>query len=332
MKKDDGLLGSQNDEEEDLFDLSLDDLEPGDTIVEPHVDEPDEDIIELIDLVEKGDIDLAEENTGPGTLVDTIQDFAEDEGVELKTDDTLDLLDIQLDQPLDLDKLAEFKEESKVIDAVEITDSDLFIEEDFIKPAETLHTTEVLFDDVADESAIKDLIADETEAAGDGSKIEAGVFESVIEKPEGQEFMPEENKTIRIYQADNLSPEPVQEITLEEAEQHLVSAVEEEKVEEKPAVQQYAAPVKEEAPQMPPPEAIPAGISEEKLEAIMRKVVEEVVERVAGETMARAGERIAAEANQIVEKIARETAANVAERVITDAINTLKKSIESASD
>jgi hypothetical protein len=166
----------------------------------------------------------------------------------------------------------------------------------------------------------------------DGSDIEAGIFDIGIEKPEGPEIIALEDKTIRIYPADNLSPEPVQELTLAEAEQQLVSAVEEEKVEERPAVQQYAAPVKEEAPQMPPAEAIPAGISEEKIEAIIRKVVEEVVERVTRETMARAGERIAAETNQMVEKIARETTANVAERMITDAINTLKKSIESASD
>jgi len=332
MKKDDGLLGSNNDEEEDLFDLSLDDLEPGDTIVEPHVDEPDEDIIELIDLVEKGDIDLVEEEKEPAELIETIQDFSEDEGDELKADQELDLLDIQLDQPFELDKLAEIKEEGKVIDAVEISDSDLFIEKDFIKPPETLQTTEALFDDIADESAIKDLIADETEPAVDGSDIEAGIFDIGIEKPEGPEIIALEDKTIRIYPADNLSPEPVQELTLAEAEQQLVSAVEEEKVEERPAVQQYAAPVKEEAPQMPPAEAIPAGISEEKIEAIIRKVVEEVVERVTRETMARAGERIAAETNQMVEKIARETTANVAERMITDAINTLKKSIESASD
>jgi hypothetical protein len=332
MKKDDGLLGSNNDEEEDLFDLSLDDLEPGDTIVEPHVDEPDEDIIELIDLVEKGDIDLVEEEKEPVELIETIQDFSEDEGDELKTDQALDLLDIQLDQPLELDKLAEIKEEGKVIDAVEISDSDLFIEKDFLKSPETLQTTEALFDDIADESAIKDLIADETESARDGSDIDAGVFETVIEKPEVPKIIPVEDKTIRIYPADNLSPEPVQESTLEEAEQQLVSAVKEEKVEEKPAAQQYAAPVKEEAPQMPPAEAIPTGVSEERIEAIIRKVVEEVVERVTRETMARAGERIAAETNQMVEKIARETTANVAERVITDAINTLKKSIESASD
>ena len=50
------------------------------------------------------------------------------------------------------------------------------------------------------------------------------------------------------------------------------------------------------------------GISEEKIEAIVARVVEDVVERVARETMA-----------------------SVAERVITEAIDALKQSLESGS-
>jgi|GEM_PF-6511453 len=354
MKKDDGLFGSGNDEEEDLFDLSLDDLEPGDTIVEPHVDEPDEDIIELIDLVEKGDIDLAEVDTGPGTLVDTIQDFAEEEGVELKTDETLDLLDIQLDEPVELGQLDELKEEAGEIDAVEITDSDLFIEKDFIKPVETLQTAEVLFDDIAEESAIKDLVAEETEAVSGAIEIEEEISGPSIEEQEAPKIIPVEDKTIRIYPDKAMSREAVQTITLEEAERQLVPAAEEEKVEETPSVQEYAAPAKEEAPQTPPPAAIPAMISEERIEAIIRKAVEDVVERVAREimaeiiektaretmteiidkaareTMTELKEKIARETTEMVEKVARETTTDVAERVIGDAINILKNSIESA--
>jgi len=332
MKKDDVVLGSNNDEEEDLFDLSLDDLEPGDTIVETQTDEPDEEIIELIDLVEKGDIGLIDEETEPAELIQTIQDFAEDESEELKTDQELDLLDIQLDQPSELDKLAEFKEDGKVIDALELPDSDLFIEKDYIKTAETLQITEVIFDDIADESAIQDLIAEETGAPVEISEIEAGIFEPGAESLEGTDLKHADDKTIRIYPADAAAPEPAREITLEEAAQELMPASEGEEVEENPAVQQYADSEKEEAPRIPPPEAAPVGISEEKIEAIVRKTVEEVVERVVRVAMADTGERIAAEASRMVEKIARETTANVAEKVIADAIAILKKSIDSASE
>lgn len=333
MKKDDGLLGSEKDEEEDLFDLSLDDLEPGDTIVEPHVDEPDEDIIELIDLVEKGDIDLAEEDTGPATLVDTIQDFAADEGIELKTDETLDLLDIQLDEPLDLGQLDELKEEAGEIDAVEITDSDLFIEKDFIKPVEPVQTTEVIFDDITDESAIKDLIADEAEKPGGAPDIE---------EQEAPKLTPVEDKTIRINPPEAVSMEPVPE----EAELQPVPEAEEEKTEE--------APLVEEAAQAQPPEMTPPVISEERIEAAIRdavavavervvrattaevlektarEIMSEIIERTARETMTELKERIARETNEMVEKVARETTTSVAERVIGDAINMLKNSIESA--
>ena len=49
------------------------------------------------------------------------------------------------------------------------------------------------------------------------------------------------------------------------------------------------------------------GISEEKIEAIVTRVVQDVVERVT-----------------------RETVANVAEKVITEAIDALKQSLENA--
>jgi len=331
MKKDDELLKDRADEEEDLFDLSLDDLEPEDTIVETHVDEADEEIIELIDLVEKGDIDLGEEDKEPGTFLKTIQETEEDSGDELKVDETLDLFSVPLDQAIDFDQLEEFKEEDKTIDAIEITDSDLFLKNEPERPAETIQTDEVFFDDIADESALKELIADEKETFKDEMEIE-GLMDAGIVEPESPLPVHVDDKTIRIYPEGTASPTPVQEETPEETEQPEALISEEEKIEERPAVEQYAAPVKEEALQMPPPETMPTVISEEKLEAVIRKVVEEVVERVARETMANAVERIARETNEMVERIAGETTANVAERVITDAINILKNSIESASD
>ena len=105
MKKD-NELDNRRDEEEDLFDLSLDDLEPEDTIVERHVEEPDDEIIELMDLVQKGEIDLGEEGKDVEATIFT--DIHEPADEEIKADETLDLLDIPLDEEISFD---EFEEE-----------------------------------------------------------------------------------------------------------------------------------------------------------------------------------------------------------------------------
>ena len=57
MKKDDNLSKDQTDEEE-IFDLSLDDLSESDINIASNNEESDEEIIELMELVEKGDKDL----------------------------------------------------------------------------------------------------------------------------------------------------------------------------------------------------------------------------------------------------------------------------------
>jgi len=317
MKKDDEILKGRTDDEEDLFDLSLDDLEPEDTIVEAHVDEADEEIIELIDLVEKGDIDLGEEDKDSGLFLDTIQEA----GDGLKADETLDLLSVPLDQAFELDQLEGFGEGDKAADAVEISDSDLFLEVEPEKPSETIQPKEMIFDDIADDSALNELLADEETALKEEEEME-GLTGAGIEGPETLPPIGKDEKTIRIYPEEAESPKTVTEIQPE-----IIMA------EEMPAVEGHAAPVKEQAEEMPSPaETAPIAISEERIEAIIRKVVEEVVERVAREAMAGAGERILKDANEMVERIARETTASIAEKVITDAINILKNSIESASE
>jgi hypothetical protein len=308
MKKSDELMRGRTDGEEDLFDLSLDDLEPEDTIVESHVDEADEEIIELIDLVEKGDIDLGEEGEGPSELLATIQEIEEDTGDDLKVDETLDLLNIPLDQDLELYQIDGLKEEDKGIDAFEITDSDLFTEHEPEQPAGTTEAADALFDDIADESALKELIADETETSKSGTEIE-GFMDAGVGELESVSLVHEEDKTIKDYEEATEAPAPVMGLNPEETEQPAALTLPEETVEERPAVQQDSAPVKEEPQPVPPHEAIVTGLSEEKIEAIIRKAVEDVVERVARETMT-----------------------SVAEKMIGDAIETLKKSIESASD
>jgi hypothetical protein len=78
------------------------------------------------------------------------------------------------------------------------------------------------------------------------------------------------------------------------------------------------------------------GITEEKIESIIREAVEDVVEKVARETIANVAEKVFTEATEnlkgVVEKVARETTAGVAEKVITEAIDALKNSLESPSE
>lgn len=357
MKKDDKRQEINTEEEEDLFDLSLDDLEPEDTIIEDHDEEADEEIIELIDLVEKGDIELVEEEKEPVGLVDTIQEITEDEDEEFKPEESLDLFTVPLDESLDLGQLDELSEEEEGIDAVEIAEVEavLSLDQEPEKALESTLETEVLFDDIADESALEELLADEKEASVGVPKAEGALPEIDLEGIEVEKVAPIE-KTIRIDTSGAESPEAVLEAMAEEQKQPSGPAIKEEELEARPPAEEPSAPEKEEAPQMPPPEAILTGISEEKLEAVIRKTVEDVVERVtretiteaiektareimaeaiektARETMSEAQDRIAMEMKETVERVARETTAGVAEKIITDAINALKSSIESVSE
>jgi len=312
MKKDDGLLGN-NKEEEDLFDLSLDDLEPEDTVVETHDNGPDEEIIELIDLVEKGEIGFIEEEKDQGTLIETIQEFASNEGDDLKIDKSLDLLDIPLDQPLESDRLDEFKIEDAGIDALPISDSGIFMEKEPLQPSD------IVIEDIVGKPDVAEIIPDETVPLKEGQKIEEALSEMAIEDLEGPKTIPPEEQTIKIYKSDSISPEPVSEITKEELREALYAA-DEEPVEEKPRYEEYESSPEEEAPRIPSTEAVSTVISEEKIEAVLRKVVEEVLEKAVRETM-----------TGVAERVARETMTNVAEKLINDAINSLKHSIESVS-
>lgn len=342
MKKDDKHLKSPKDEGDSLFDLSLSDLEPEDTIVEDHVDEADEEIIELIDLVEKGDIDLGEEIEEPSELARTIESLKEEPGDDLKTNQTLDLLNTPLDH-IDFGQPDESKEVDQEAEEIEISESDLFMDEELEILPEITEEDEISFDDIADESALKELIADETETLDFDLDLE-GSIDLGIEEVESSDLISADEKAMKIIPDAIEIPIPVQEMKLKKTEQPEMPTHEEEKVEERPAAEEYMAPAKEETPQMQPPEAIVAGISEEKIEAMLRKIVEDIVERLARETitevvekttretMADVKERITKETIEMVERVARETTTNVAERVITDAINILKNSIESVSD
>jgi len=256
MRKNDELSEIRiDDKKKDLFDLSLDDLEPEDTVEKADVENADEEIIELLDLVEKGDIKLREEEE-TSTLVDIAKKPSEYPSDDIKIDqDMMDLLEIPVDQDLEFDPLEEGNKPTEVIDEADLEKGD---KDNFDIDIEKLLQT-------------------------------------------GQVYDPD--KTVRFFEEDVETPENAEEITPEESGPPI--DFEPLKIE----AYQEPAPEKEEPPRTSFSDEKIIGISEEKIEAIVREVVGDVVERVARETMA-----------------------NVAEKLITEAISALKKSLESASD
>lgn len=354
MKKDDKLLESLIDEDEDLFDLSLDDLEPEDTIVEPHVEEPDDEIIELIDLVQKGDIDLGEELQEPSdTLVSEIQEPEAESANELQVDETLDLLDIPLDEDISFD---EFDEQRLDAGESAISGDDLkfFIEGD--QSEAIVETTVELSGETPAEFAFEGPLSGKVEALDELPEIEGALIVGASETP-AEQLLRESEKTVRIFPVEETAPESLRDMTIEELEQLPGVASEVIQKEQEAALQQLTTEGEEPSP---PPTATPVGVSEEKIEAIVRKVIEEVVPRIAEEKIAGAVEKIIAGTKReetpqameppvviseekieailrnvvedVVERVARETMTNVAGRIITDAINALQKSIDSASE
>jgi hypothetical protein len=335
MKKDDELLESRiDDEEEDLFDLSLDDLEPEDTIVEPHIEEPDDEIIDLIDLVQKGDIDLGEEVEEPSAAIFTgNKEPAAESADELKTDETLDLLDIPLDEEISFDEFEEGSEKETGESGITSEDLKFFIEGDQSEamaevPAE-------LFSETPIESAFEEPLTGKEDAL-ELPEIEGALIAGLAE-PEGERLAREREKTVRISPEEEKAPESLHDMKIEELEQLPGVAFEVIKKEQETALQQVSSTVEEV---LPPTAEKMTGISEEKIEAIIRKVVEESVEKVARETMTQVAEKFIVEAKKeetptaaeaqiaiseekieaIVRKVVEEAVPRIAEEKITGAV------------
>lgn len=116
MEKDNDFLDDQLNGDEDLFDLSLDDLSPEEIEKENVDEEPDEDIIELIDLVEKGDKDLEG--------IDDIEQISEADQLTKTLDDELESGDLISDTEGDT-------EDNISISQSDLDLSDMSLETDF---------------------------------------------------------------------------------------------------------------------------------------------------------------------------------------------------------
>lgn len=317
MDKEDDLLEGQTDSEENLFDLSLDDLTPEDIDHEPAEEETDEDIIELMDLVEKGEKDL---ESGDWELAPFLEEEKPTE--ELKSteapggsSDDAELLS-QMESDLDLNDIT--------------LDSDLNIEEG-AKPAEELLEEDIARGDI--EKVLEEEGSQVMDMTLDGDIEPEESFEDFIETSDLEEHLIEEGAGLEeeLSKEDTAEgvldhmPEPAEEMDMA-IESPISSEESQEGLEEEPEVQMEVEPLREEiAPDEAPAEEFISpdeekstehfvdeamvGISEEKIEAIVTRVVGDVVERVARETMA-----------------------DVAEKLIREAIDTLKQSLDTDSD
>jgi hypothetical protein len=283
--------------EEDLLDFELDDLSPDD-LVESGSGESD-DILELVDLVEQGKEDKLKDSF-EGEIAELME---EDEDMAAPTAKISDVEEI-------LDEGERLEESETDLDLSDISLTDLAAEAE-AQPEETFGDEEIA------EAPFEEKMEEEPTAA-----IEMD-FSLEEEEPEEEE----EEHITETELEKMLETEPAGEPILDlesptEAEEPLPEAeleLPEEEVSEVVAAQ--AEPPKPMAAPIEPVAEGVVGLSEEKLEAIVTKVVEDVVERVARETM-----------TDVAEGVTRETMTDVAERVITEAIDALKESLESASD
>ena len=265
MGKDDDSLVEQTNGEEDLFDLSLDDLSPDDIDQETSKEGPDKEIIELIELVEKGEKDFGE---GEGEITQSYEDdqptkeLVDSAPIGNSLSDSMGASDEEVSLSETDMELANLSLESDLLKG-DKTDIEVSVEdstEEYIEPEESL-------DDLIEEVNM--------EESSDDMKM---TVHSPIDSTELHEVVEE-----------TIGKEPEKQIEAEISEE----------ADDKVTSLQDAQPLAEDM----------ITISDEKIEAILTRVVEDVVERVV-----------------------RETVAEVAEKIIREAIDALKESLEKASE
>lgn len=325
MAKDRGL-DDQVENDEELLNFELDDL----SLSDESIDDPDmdEEIIELVDLVERGaseDITRdvkAEEWAGAGR--EATRDAGQaTEGLQISEDGEpeLDLSDLSLEGDVAEggdERGAAPEEEMLDVDLKGLLDEDDGITLDF-SAEEDLEVSEISEDEISD----ADLQALLSEAGEELSE-------------EGVDLEPLD-----------ISDEEEQELELESSREteflHLKTALEEKIVEEEPAalldreVEELGAEAElaggEEAATAEDVSESEDTAESEFLPAFGEEPDEEEMEpykegALAGLSEQRVEEIISGVVREVVERVARETMTEVAERMIGEAIETLKRSLD----
>jgi hypothetical protein len=298
MKDNAPVTEGKMDTGEELLNFDLDDL-ASENIDENPLGE-DEEAIDLVELVEKGDEEVIRSAKSKGSLEGRRSDTESD--LELKTDEIEEI------QEFDSDEAA--PEEPGVLEFSDIT---LEMGDAELKEREAGQVPE---GDEITEADLDGLLAEETdetvrlELKGEekSKAVEKGEEEEIAEPDFGDmldEELELEEGTERETQRFSLERQGIAtaagaEVEIQAPLKRTFTPLEEslEITAKEPATEELTPSLQEIR-----------GITEEQLEAVITRVVEDVVERVARETMT-----------------------NVAEKLITEAIEALKKSIESSPE
>jgi hypothetical protein len=292
MAKDDEVLKGMGSEEA-LLDFDLDDLSP-ETLDE---EESEEEVIDLVDLVEEGMEDHGAEDDAIANLLEEDGSGDAQQDISISTDEISAISGMLVEDDLDGDE-----PEAGVAD---ISLSDLEVDEQIDESAQETEAGSG---------------SDAIEAEADFEELDLGFDDeavSVEDRPEADipdidlsgVFGEEEDEAGPLQKGVGAADDNIEEM--------LGATIEATVTEEVISEEEIAVVVEEEmAPAEPSDEVVSldsqAGapaLSPEKIEAIVRDVVQEVVERVV-----------------------RETVAEVAERVITEAIDALRQKIDSSAE
>ena len=277
------------------------------------------------DILDSGDLGEDSEFEETLRLPDDAEAMEETSSAELESDLSLD----DLDEPLESDVSKDLSDALEAeFEGLETSEIDMFEVEEPAQGSETDEISRLL----AAEDAIEDRVDDgegEASASGereapegaDSSQVVEMQLDAALESLEASEKpVPElelsESETESVPDADAFDESIFESDDLEEAEISDDLNLEEPGAEAVPILPHEDLSKGLEAPdeqvgmgEMMAAPAAAVAISEEKIEEIITRVVEDVVERVGRETMA-----------------------NVAEKLITEAIDALKESLEATKD
>ena len=303
---------------EDSLDFEFDDLSEQDLEIVSDDPPSDEEIIDLIDIIESEEIPEGEE-------IESL--LEEDEGVEekaeseegLKEDDEIESdLDFKLEELLgadssDMDTVEPDKEETEseksgglfeedVVEAETAADEEFEIVQEETQDVEEGESLDLEADIDSGLEELEDVKSEEDDADLD---LDEGVFDDVLEETVLEDETVTEETTSETGAIDEEEREEDMDVSGLDTLDALVEVEEEVEPGSKEGIAAGEQPETDDE-EISPVADKSVGISEEKIEAIVTRVVQDTLERVARETMI-----------------------TVSEKLITEAIDTLKQSLES---
>jgi hypothetical protein len=294
MENDEKSFDDKKPGEDELLDFEFDELAKDSGGVDDVEGLDDEGIIELVDVVEKGEIPPSSETEEIERFLDKEESLSDLQTGGAETE--------QSEDEIGGDSLVD----SEVLEPIEDIELDLIEAEDT-----------VAISDVEEEARAGE------EDQGLGLDLESAL--ETLESSEDSEAAPEAPSTVVLGDADITGLEE-SEFLLEETEDRLETPPLESEM-QLPDEDLSAIPVQDDgvlegfvSREEPGLEAA-ATISEEKMEAIIGRVVGEAVRESVRESV-----------EAVLERVARETMTAVAERLITEAIDTLRESLDSNSE